>query len=118
MQYGEWLRAKCIPSALKNAAVVCHYAAIQLKPAKKFVFSSRLSELERDTFRAVRRCCKAERSQWTMRQALTAAECRAEETWLGSVGDVWKLAQRLRSVKTYRGEVGQPCVCIGARVDE
>ena len=114
VQYGQWLRARCIPSELRNADTVCHQAIIG-KPAK-LVFSSRLLNVERETYRAARRCCKAARSKWTIRQAMTADECGARETWLGNLDDIWKLVERLRRVKTYRGEVGHPSTS-GVRVE-
>ena len=98
-----------MPSELRNADTVCHHAIIE-KPAK-LVFSSRLLNVERQTYRAARRCCKAAHSKWTIRQANTADECGKGETWLGSLDDIWKLVQRLRRVKTYREEVGHPSTC-------
>ena len=113
VQYGQWLRARCNPVELTALDTVCHQAGIE-RPAK-LVFSSSLLKVERETYRAVRKCCKAHGSKWAMRQAMTADECGGEETWLGSMDDIWKFVRRIRSVQTYRGEVGHPTTC-GLRV--
>ena len=113
VQYGEWLRARCNPAELTASDTVCHKVGINRRA--KLVFSSSLLNVDRETYRAVRKCCKADGSKWTMRQAMTADECSRTETWLGSMDDIWKFVWRLRSVQTYRGEVGHPTTC-GLRV--
>ena len=70
VQYGEWLRARCNPAELTASDTVCHKVGINRRA--KLVFSSSLRNVDRETYRAVRKCCKADGSKWTMRQAMTA----------------------------------------------
>ena len=97
-----WARVKSNPNELTVNDVVGH-EPMALKVAVKMVFSTTLRGMQPHAYSAAKQCCRAIKSKWTMRQALTAAACKDGEVWFGEEGDIWKFLCRIRQVRTFRG---------------
>ena len=95
----SWHRARNDPRRLTQFQVTDH-EPMALKLGVEITFSAALREARPEVYKALKHCCKVDKSKWRMRQAMTADVGRE---WLGDEQDVWKLLRKVRRVINYQG---------------